>query len=239
MVDLSVVVPCYNEEDGIPQLREKLLPVLAELRPHYDIELILIDDGSTDSTYEKLKASFTDAGSRVIKHEKNQNLGGAIRTGMQSAQGKWVAFLDSDCTYDPKLLKPMLDQMKLGADVVTLSPYHPQGQVEGVAAYRMVLSKGLSLIYRIILGKPVFTYTAMARIYNRSVYPTIKSPANDFTSVAEMMLKALKQDLKVSEVPAVLSVRQFGESKMKTARIIRAHLNLIKRLIVNPSSYKQ
>jgi hypothetical protein len=69
------------------------------------------------------------------------------------------------------------------------------------------------------------------------VFCQIASPAFDFTCLAEMMLKALKQNLRVAEVPAVLSVRRFGESKMKTARVIRAHLRLITRLLFQPGSF--
>jgi dolichol-phosphate mannosyltransferase len=237
MVDVSVVIPCYNEEDGIPQLKEKLRPALNDLKKDYSVEIIFVDDGSSDSTFEQLTTHFTEPEFRIIRHEKNQNLGAATRTGMSNARGTWVAFLDSDCTYEPGLLKPMLAEMKSGADLVTLSPYHPLGRVDGVAAYRLLLSKGLSLIYRVLLGKKIFTYTAMARVYNRQKYSTITSPANDFTAIAEMMLKALKQDFEVREVPAVLSVRRFGESKMKTVRVIRAHLKLIRRLVLKPSTY--
>jgi dolichol-phosphate mannosyltransferase len=239
MVDLSIVIPCYNEEDGIPQLKTKLGPVLDDIKKNYSVEMIFVDDGSSDSTFDKLTSSFTGPDYRIIRHEKNQNLGGATRTGMANANGRWVAFLDSDCTYEPGLLKPMLVEMKNGAHLVTLSPYHPKGKVEGVAAYRLFLSKGLSFVYRVILRKKIFTFTAMARIYDKEAANHIMSPLNDFSAIAEMMLKALKQNLNVKEVPAVLSVRQFGESKMKTLKVIRAHLTLIRRLVLQPSSYRQ
>ncbi len=239
MATLSVVVPCYNEEDGIPQLKEKLLPVLERVGQSYAVELVLIDDGSSDGTHAGLIGAFGDVkGAKVVRHKTNQNLGAAIRTGVGESTGEWIANLDSDCTYDPSLLVPMLEEMAAGADLVTVSPYHPRGRVIGVPAYRMFLSKGLTFFYRLILRKRIFTFTALARVYRRAVYPRISSPANDFTSLAEMMLKALKQNLKVSEVPADLSVRRFGESKMKTARVIRAHLGLIARLLFSPSSYQ-
>jgi dolichol-phosphate mannosyltransferase len=238
MASISVVIPCYNEEDGIPQLKEKLLPVITRVGRRHDVELILIDDGSTDQTYQCLKTNFSSRpDTKIIKHEKNQNLGGAIRTGIKESSGEWIANLDSDCTYDPNLLEPMIEEIERGADLVTVSPYHPEGLVIGVPAYRMFLSKTLTSMYRIILRKRVYTFTALARVYKRSVYSQISSPAYDFTCLAEMMLKALKQNLKVKEVPAQLSVRKFGESKMKTAKVIKAHLTLLKRLLFQPSSF--
>lgn len=238
MATLSVVVPCYNEEDGIPQLQTKLIPVIERIRTKHQVELIFIDDGSTDQTYTKLNEAFSKMpDTKVLRHPKNLNLGGAIRTGVKESRGEWIANLDSDCTYDPALLEPMIAEIEKGADLVTVSPYHPQGEVVGVPAYRMFLSKSLTAMYRIILRKKIYTFTALARVYRRSVFPQIESPAFDFTALAEMMLKALKQNLKVAEVPASLSVRLFGESKMKTAKVIKAHLKLLRRLCFEPKSF--
>ena len=238
MAKLSVVVPCYNEADGVSQLREKLLPVLDRVGKKHDVDLILVDDGSTDGTYDLLQKEFgSREKTKVLKHERNLNLGAAIRTGITESQGEWIANLDSDCTYEPALLEPMLLKMEEGADLVTVSPYHPEGRVEGVPAYRLLLSKSLTATYRFILRQEIYTFTALARVYRRDITKQIISPANDFTCLAEMMLKALKQNLRVAEVPAVLAVRRFGESKMKTARVIRAHLHLLQKLIFNPSSF--
>src|SRR5476649_816656 len=166
MTAVSVVVPCYNESASVEQLRERLLPVLDRLSGRYSFELLLVDDGSTDDTYNRLLEAFHERpATHVIRHPKNLNLGGAIRTGISKATGELIANLDSDCTYDPSLLEPMLAEMERGADMVTVSPYHPLGRVDGVPAQRLILSKGLSLLYRLILRKRVFTYTALNRVY--------------------------------------------------------------------------
>jgi dolichol-phosphate mannosyltransferase len=235
---VSVVVPCYNESASIAQLREKLLPVLDRLSPRHTVELILVDDGSTDDTYELLTRTFAGrAATRVVRHPKNLNLGGAIRTGIRESTGELIANLDSDCTYDPALLEPMLAEIERGADLVTVSPYHPRGRVDGVPAWRLLLSRGLSGLYRLILRKQIYTYTAMNRVYRRAICERIGSPEYDFTCLAEMMLKALMQNYRVAEVPATLAVRRFGQSKMKVANTIRAHLRLLSRLIVSPKSF--
>jgi dolichol-phosphate mannosyltransferase len=233
-----VIVPCYNEADGIPQLKEKLPPVLEQIRSQRECQLILIDDGSTDNTFDLLTQTFADVpNAKVVRHPQNMNLGAAIRTGFHESNGEWIAYLDSDCTYEPQILQTMIREMEQGNDLVTVSPYHPKGEVIGVPAYRLFLSKSLSFVYRLILRKQLYTYTAMVRTYRRSIFQNITSPANDFTAVAEMLLKACAQNLKVVEIPAALSVRRFGESKMKTARVIRAHLKLISRLIFKRSTF--
>lgn len=238
MTTLSIVVPCYNESAGVDQLRAKMLPVLDRLADRYQIELILVDDGSSDDTFERLTALFGDRPhTRIVRHPKNLNLGGALRTGIREAKGDLVANLDSDCTYDPDLLEPMLEEIERGADFVTVSPYHPRGTVDGVPPHRLFLSKSLSAAYRLILGKRFYTYTALNRVYRRALCETISSPEFDFTALAEMMLKALKQNYRVAEVPAILRVRQFGESKMKLKRTIKAHLRLLGRLVFMPRSF--
>ena len=238
MSSISVVVPCYNESASIDQLHEKLLPVLDRIAAQHAVELLLVDDGSTDDTYERLTRTFgARPATRVVRHPKNLNLGGAIRTGIRESTGELIANLDSDCTYDPALLEPMLAEIARGADFVTVSPYHPRGRVEGVPPSRLLLSRGLSALYRLLLRKRVYTYTAMNRVYRRAICERIGSPAFDFTCLAEMMLKALVQDYRVAEVPATLAVRRFGESKMKVAKTIRAHLVLLRRLVLARKSF--
>lgn len=238
MASLSVVVPCYNEADGIEQLRDKLLPVLDHIRLRHSVELLLIDDGSTDDTYERLNALFGGKPStRVVRHPQNLNLGGAIRTGVRESTGDWIANLDSDCTYDPAVLEALVARMEKGADLVTVSPYHPEGRVVGVPGYRLLLSRGAVALYRMILRTKVYTVTAMVRAYKRDAYARIASPEYDFTSVAEMMLKAIKQGLRVEEIPAELTVRRFGQSKMRIARVIAGHLRLMTRLVLAPRSF--
>lgn len=238
MATVSVVVPCYNEADGIDQLRDKLLPVLDRIGTRHSVELLLIDDGSTDDTFARLGEAF---GSRpyasVIRHPKNLNLGGAIRTGARESTGEWIANLDSDCTYDPAILEQLLEHMESGADLVTASPYHPDGRVVGVPGYRLFLSRGAVGLYRMILPTNVYTLTAMVRAYRRDKYDAIASPEYDFTAVAEMMIKAIKQGLRVEEVPAELTVRRFGQSKLRIARVIAGHLRLMGRLILSPQSF--
>ncbi len=236
---LSVVVPCYNEADGIPQLKERLLPVLDRVAATgRAVDLLFVDDGSRDNTYLLLCEAFgSRPRTRVVRHARNMNLGAAVRTGVAETQGEWIANLDSDCTYDPSLLEPMLAEMEQGADLVTVSPYHPRGRVEGVPVYRMFLSRSLTAMYRLILRKRIYTFTALARVYRREIVSQIASPAVDFTCLAEMMLKALTQDLRVAETPATLTVRRFGESKMKTVKVIRAHLHLLARLLFRPGSF--
>ncbi len=227
---LSIVIPCYNEEEGIPHLAQKLSPALQKLEKEYLIELIFVDDGSSDNTNQLLQQYFgSNPVAKIITHEKNKNLGAALRTGFTHATGDYIAALDSDCTYDPALFVPLLDMIDEKTDIVTVSPYHPQGKVSNVPAYRIFLSKGASFLYRLLLDWNLYTYTAMVRVYKKKVIQNTSFERNNFLGVTELLVKAMLQGYAVKELPAELQVRKFGQSKMKMIpiKVIKDHLSLM------------
>jgi dolichol-phosphate mannosyltransferase len=232
---ISIIIPCFNEQEGIPNLAQKLLPTVEQLNNHFNTEIILIDDGSTDNTYFLLNQHFSNIPNTIIlKHEKNKNLGGALKTGFKNATGDLIAAYDSDCTYQPEVLKVMIDMMGPETDIITVSPYHPKGKVNNVPPYRLFLSKSISKIYGLLLHTNIHTYTAMVRIYKKEALQNINFESNTFLAVTEIMIKALLQGNRVKELPTTLSVREFGTSKMKTLGVIKDHLGLITKII----SYK-
>lgn len=237
MKTVSLIIPLFNEEAGIEQLALKLKPVWQKLAEKYSLELVFVNDGSTDSTSVNLRAAFakeiTAGSARICEHITNLNLGAALRTGGESSRGEWLLYLDSDCTYEPEVLFDLIAALERGADLATASPYHPLGRVDGVPAWRLLLSKGLSRIYQRITRAPIHTYTAMVRAIKRPTYMRIRSDRNDFTAVAEMMIKAILLEAKIVEVPTVLKTRRYGVSKLKTLRVIRSHLQIIWQLLFN------
>ena len=116
---LSIIIPCFNESEGIQQLDNKLTPVLNELENKFEIDLIFIDDGSTDDTFELLNKHFGSRGdTKIIKHKKNMNLGPSIRTGLKIAKGDLIMMSDSDCTYEPSEMIKMLELLTNDVDIV-------------------------------------------------------------------------------------------------------------------------
>ena len=234
MKKVKIIIPLYNEEESIPQLVEKLHALSFELDSEYDASYLFVDDGSKDETFNLLRyelPKFKNA--ELLKHEANKNLGGALKTGISHIEEcDYVTFLDSDCTYEPTVLLEMLSELKNGYDFVTASPYHPRGHVEGVPAWRLILSKGLTFIYRFVLRKKIYTFTAMVRAIKFEHMKKLISERNDFTFVTVMMIKAIKENLQISEVPATLCVRKYGVSKMNTLKTIKAQLKIVGMLIL-------
>lgn len=232
MNTLSIIIPCYNEEEGIDNLHQQLTPVLDKLEKKYRLQLILVDDGSTDKTNQLLYRFFSDKEyTTIITHEKNQNLGAALRTGFSAAEGELITVLDSDCTYSPQLIPQMLTLINENTDIVTVSPYHPQGKMENISWHRLFLSRVISLTYRTLLNSGIYTHGAIARVYKREVIKNVQFKANDFLAVTELLIKARLQNYTIKELPATLTLRQHGFSKMKLLKTIKGHLTLVGKII--------
>jgi len=100
---VSIIVPAYNEENGIGDTVEQIRNIMSE--SIYDYEIILVDDGSTDHTLERARS----AGVRVVRHDVNRGYGASLKTGIRAAKGDWIVITDADGTYPndriPDLLK--------------------------------------------------------------------------------------------------------------------------------------
>ncbi|NTW12522.1 MAG: glycosyltransferase family 2 protein [Anaerolineales bacterium] len=242
---LSVVVPCFNEEDNIDKLKTEFFPVVESLLGKNvdggqvnSIEVIFVDDGSRDSTYDALKTTFGSYAHPSItvkfeKHAVNRGLGAAVRTGFGVVTGDIVVTTDSDGTYKFSTIPAMLEHLKGNVSIVTASPYHPKGEVVGVPGYRIFLSRGSSMLYRILLSWKVHTYTALYRAYRREVIDRIPFAADDFLGGTELMVKAMLKGYQVDEFPAALHRRMFGVSKAKLMKTIMSHLNFQARLVLH------
>jgi len=226
-MNLSIVIPCYNETQNVSLIGERLFPVMEELSCTWLIQIVLVNDGSTDDTLDRLNDLAADRPDvQVVSHAQNRGLGAAMRTGFAHArsQSDVVVTTDSDGTYPFAEIPLILEHLTPDVEVVTASPYHPQGGVEGVPPYRLVLSQGASLLYRILLDWHVHTYTSMFRAYRREVVECVPSKANGFLMPAEFLANAILMGYRVAEFPTVLHVRQYGQSKARVARVILAHL---------------
>jgi dolichol-phosphate mannosyltransferase len=124
-------------------------------------------------------------------------------------------------------------------DIVVASPYHPRGKVVGVSPYRLLFSRGSSMIYRLLVKWNLHTYTSLFRVYRRQVVKTVQFDSDGFLAGTELLVKAMLAGYEVGEFPAVLYSRVFGESKAKIMRTIQAHLKfqfriLLHRLHISP-----
>ncbi len=234
---LSIVVPCYNEEESIPAMRSTFLPVVRSLVGSTvggvdvisDVEVVFVDDGSRDNTAQVLRETFAALEEphicwRFETHTVNRGLGAALRTGFAAAEGDVVVTTDSDGTYRFETVPALLALLAPGVDIVTASPYAPGGSVENVPGYRLLLSRGSSMLYRLLVDWKVHCYTALFRAYRRDIVKRINFQADGFLAGTELMVIAMLQGAHVVEFPTVLHARAAGVSKAKLKRTIKAHL---------------
>lgn len=230
-IGVSLVVPCYNEERTLAYLANTLESVRTTLAAHYTLEVVFVDDGSTDDTAAELARHFgarTDC--RVVRHAGNQGVGQAILTGAAHARHDLVASIDCDCTYDPHELARMLPLLTDGVDVVTGSPYHADGAVRNVARWRLALSRSASACYRRVLRQKLHTYTSCFRIYRRGTLAGLTLAHGGFLGVAETLGRLDLAGARIIEYPTTLHVRVLGRSKMKVARTVAGHVVLLAEL---------
>lgn len=227
----SIVIPVFNEEDGIEQLRESLRNLRQVLSGN--LEFVFVDDGSRDATSARLREAFgADPSCKIAVHEVNRGIGAAFRTGFAQASGDIICTIDADCSYRPEGLKKLIDALDgTGYDIAVASPYHPDGGVAGVPGWRLLLSRGCSLLYRILSPVRLYTYTSVFRAHRRAVIKDVEFRSDGFVSAVEILFSAARKGYRITEVPMVLHARSIGQSKMKIARTIRTHLRLMRDLL--------
>jgi len=228
---VTLVVPCYNEEHSLPYLANTLRSVRDALAWRYEIETIFVDDHSSDRTWQVLDDLFAGhPGAVRIRHETNRGVAASILTGLRHADTEIVCSIDCDCSYDPHELANMIPLLRDDVALVTASPYHPKGRVHNVPSWRLLLSKSLSRIYRVVLRQPLHTYTSCFRVYRRSATIGTQPERDGFLGIAELVGKLALSGAEIVEYPATLEVRVLGHSKMKIVRTIAGHLGLLTSL---------
>ncbi len=227
---VSLVVPMFDEELNVRYLARTLENLRREIADRYRLHLVLVDDASRDGTWRMLQQRCRGLPDCVLlRHERNQGVAGAIFTGLKAAPTDVVCSIDADLSYDPHVLLDMIPLLD-NADLVTASPYHPEGRVLNVPSWRLVLSRNLSRMYSGLLSRQMYTYTSCCRVYRKQAFAHMQLQHTDFLGVAEMLLQLLLAGGRVVEHPATLESRMFGVSKMSTLRTIRGHLGVLATL---------
>jgi polysaccharide deacetylase family protein (PEP-CTERM system associated) len=233
LTPVSIVVPCYNEELTLPYLSNTLRSLQQTLAHEYEVRFIFVNDCSSDGTRDALRRVFGEwPNCDFLEHDKNQGVAAAVLTGIRNARTEIVCSIDCDCTYDPHELRHMIPLLADDVDLVTASPYHPEGRVRNVPSWRLALSRASSQLYRRTLRGDLHTYTSCFRVYRRSAVSALDLTEGGFLGIAEMLAKLHLQGSKIVEHPATLEVRLFGYSKMKVAKTIAGHLGLLSRMLI-------
>lgn len=226
---LSVLVPCLDEAASLPRLEAELFPSLDALGMPY--EALFVDDGSTDGTGAALEAlAARRPNARVLAHPENLGIGASLRTGLAAAKGTDLVFLDADLTFHPSLIKDLFAaRERSGADCVSGSPM--LGGMAAVPLGRRLPSLMLNAFYRGLFDVRLTSFTPMFRLYRVADLRALSIESSGFEVSVEVLVKLLRAGKKAVEVPAPLTVRTAGASKLRRWRELRAHAGLALRLL--------
>jgi len=209
MKKISVVIPCYNE-------RTTLEPLLQRVRGSgvSDLEIIVVDDCSTDGTRELLRERLEKQVERVIYHERNQGKGAALRTGFAAATGEIVLVQDADLEYDPqdylRLLRPILDGR---ADVVFGTRFSGGEAHRVLYFWHSVGNRFLTLFSNAMTNLNLTDMEVCYKVFRREVLQQIRIEEDRFGFEPEITAKVAKQGCRVFEVGISYSGRTYHEGK--------------------------
>lgn len=207
---VSIVIPVYNESGTIEQVVERVEKALPEK------EIVIVDDGSSDGTREKLTAISKRPNVKVFYHEKNQGKGAALRTGFKEASGKFIIVQDADLEYDPrdyeKLLEPLMDGR---ADVVFGSRFLG-GPHRVLYFWHFMGNKLLTLLSNALSNVNLSDMETGYKAFRREILRHFQLRSDRFAFEPEFTMKVAKKGFRIYETPISYSGRDYSEGKKIT-----------------------
>jgi len=207
---LSVIIPVFNEEKTVSQIVKKVNDIrLTGIKK----QIIIVDDGSTDSTkpeLKKLKDRYK--GMTVVYKEKNEGKGSAVRRGIEFIKGEYAIIQDADLEYDPEDYKILIKPLIMGkADVVYGSRF--LGTHRAFLYWHYVANKILNFITNILYNSILTDMETCYKIFKSSVLKELNLKSNGFEIEPEITAKVLKRNYKIYEVPISYYGRGYDEGK--------------------------
>jgi glycosyltransferase involved in cell wall biosynthesis len=233
----SVILPAFNESAVIGDTIARVREVISRDLPDYDWEILVVDDGSTDDTVEQVTAAAVDheLPLRLVVHQLNAGLGGALRTGFAAARGDVVVVLDSDLSYKPETLVELVHTWEQShAHVVIASPYMPGGSTVGVPSTLERRSRIANRLLSMTALDDIHTLTGMVRAYDGAFLRALSLKAVDVDINVEILYKTQLLRGTIVEIPAVLDWSGL-EERAGRGRVLsrRSRWNTAKSLVMS------
>ena len=221
---IAVIIPAYNESENLPG-------VLARVPRHAgrDVRIIVVDDGSTDSTAVSARQAGADV---VVEHGSNRGLGAALRTGLEAARAMnatAAVYLDADGEYDPAEMRDLLEPIERGeADYVIGSRYlgHPQGQLW----HRRIANRCFTLLLSVLAGRRLTDGQSGYRAFSRRALESAEI-IHDYNYAQVLTLDLLRKGMRYCEVPISYRRREKGSSFIRAEYLWRVPLGITRELL--------
>jgi glycosyltransferase involved in cell wall biosynthesis len=227
-LEISLITPMFNEEGEISKNIDCILVAMEKLEK--DWEYILIDDGSTDNSYDiALEKIKNHPHCRVLHYPRNQGRGYALRNGFDAARGKYIITTESDLSWGLNIIEELYNQLVSSkSDVVVASVFHEGGGFKNVPTFRRLLSKGGNWVMRWCFEGNLTQFSGMTRGYRRESIQSMHLEEKDKEVHLEIISKAEALGFSISEIPATI---QWSKKRSKevgknfsTLRYVIPHL---------------
>jgi glycosyltransferase involved in cell wall biosynthesis len=220
---ISVVIPCYNEQESLPELFDKLEAAMRELKCDY--EYIFVDDGSTDRTIAVLR-SLRERSPRVgvISFRRNQGKSAALNVGFHAADGDYVVTIDADLQDDPAEIPALLRKIEAGADLVSGWKTNRQDPLS-----KTLPSRVFNRVTSMATGLKLHDFNCGLKMYRRDVTDSIQVYGELHRFIPAL---AAWEGFRVDEVPVKHYKRKYGYSKFGARRLLNGVFDLITTMFV-------
>jgi len=214
-MQLSIIIPAFNEENTILELLKK---VNNQRNKDYDLEIIVIDDNSTDST-KKLLESNPALYTKFISLEKNLGKGGAVREGLKIANGSYILFQDADLEYNPEEYVKIINVIeKFNADIIIGSRFLSPEYTRVHYFFHKLGNKFITGLFNVIYNTTFTDIYSCYLCFKRELVDPTKLKSNGWSQQAEILSTAVNNSKIFYEVPISYSGRTFEEGKKIKAR---------------------
>jgi len=212
---LSILIPCYNEMDFVTLTIKKIIDV--KLDYPIEKEIIVVDDGSTDNTFESIQNFITTSQQSIIiiRHEKNSGKGNSVMTALQKASGDIVIIQDADLEYDPadynKMLRPIIEGH---ADVVYGSRFMGEGPHRVLFFFHTIGNKILTFLSNLFTGINLTDMETGYKMFRREVLKQIQIKEKRFGFEPEITAKISRiKNIRIYEVGIAYYGRTYKQGK--------------------------
>jgi len=216
---ISMVIPFFNEEENIQELYQILFKVLKKLNTTY--ELIFIDDGSLDNTYQILTELYrNDENVQVIKLKKNFGQTAALQAGFDVAQGEIIISMDGDLQHDPEDIPKLLSKLEEGYDIV--SGWRKERKDHFL--FRRLPSMIANRIMRFLSGVKIHDFGTTFKVYKKRAIKGLQLYGELHRFIPALISRT---GVRIAEVPIRNIVRKKGKSKYSLSRVRRVLFDLL------------
>ena len=234
-IELTILIPCYNEEDTIGLVIENAKKFLSDNKVKG--EVLVVDNNSKDHS----RKIASKSGARVV-FERKKGYGNALISGSNKARGKYVIMGDADCSYDFYNNMSMLEKLREGNDLVMGNRFAvPMEKGAMSFSHKYIGNPALSCIGRILFRISVKDFHCGLRGYNREKMLSIGLEATGMDYASEMVIKSKLNNFKIAEVP----IKLYKDKRVKTCSQLRTirdgllHLKLMFRLFFNKKKIRK